>query len=76
MLGSGTQSGPNPEEAGALIELTQGGKHAIALPDGESRTFLEDGDRVVFKGFCQREGAARIGFGEVSGTLLPARSAA
>ena len=75
LLGSGTQSGPNPEEAGALIELTQGGKHAIALPDGESRTFLEDGDRVVFKGFCQREGAARIGFGEVSGTLLPARPA-
>jgi fumarylacetoacetase len=76
LLGSGTQSGPKPEEAGALIELTQGGKHAIALPDGESRTFLEDGDRVIFKGFCQREGAARIGFGEVSGTLLPARPAA
>jgi fumarylacetoacetase len=76
LLGSGTQSGPRPEEAGALIELTQGGKHAIALPDGESRTFLEDGDRVIFKGFCQREGAARIGFGEVSGTLLPARPAA
>jgi fumarylacetoacetase len=76
LLGSGTQSGPKPDEAGALIELTQGGKHTIALPDGESRTFLEDGDRVVFKGFCQREGAARIGFGEVSGTLLPARTAA
>jgi fumarylacetoacetase len=75
LLGSGTQSGPKPEEAGALIELTQGGKHAVALPDGETRTFLEDGDRVVFKGFCQRDGAARIGFGEVSGTLLPARSA-
>jgi fumarylacetoacetase len=75
LLGSGTQSGPLPEEAGALIELTQGGKHAVALPDGETRTFLEDGDRVFFKGFCQREGAARIGFGEVSGTLLPARSA-
>jgi fumarylacetoacetase len=74
LLGSGTQSGPLPDEAGALIELTQGGKHAVTLPDGESRTFLEDGDRVVFKGFCQREGAASIGFGEVSGTLLPARS--
>jgi fumarylacetoacetase len=76
LLGSGTQSGPLPEETGALIELTQGGKHAIALPDGEIRTFLEDGDRVVFKGFCQREGAVRIGFGEVSGTLLPARTVA
>jgi fumarylacetoacetase len=76
LLGSGTQSGPLPEEAGALIELTHGGKHAVALPDGETRTFLEDGDRVVFKGYCQREGAARIGFGEVSGTLLPARTVA
>jgi fumarylacetoacetase len=74
LLGSGTQSGPTLEEAGALIELSVGGSRALTLPSGETRTFLEDGDTVVFRGACDRPGAARIGFGEVSGTLLPARS--
>ncbi len=72
LLGSGTQSGPEPEEAGSLLELTRGGKQSLALPNGECRTFLEDGDRVVFRGWCEREGYARIGFGEVSGTVCPA----
>lgn len=76
LLGSGTQSGPLPEEAGALIELTAGGKQPLTLANGETRTFLEDLDTVVFRGHCTREGAARIGFGEVSGTVLPARSVA
>ena len=73
LLGSGTQSGPAPHEAGSLLELTAGGKQPIVLPNGESRTFLEDGDRVVFRGWCERNGFARIGFGEVSGTVTPAR---
>jgi fumarylacetoacetase len=72
LLGTGTQSGPTPEEAGSLVELTGGGKQAITLPDGETRTFLEDGDAVVMRGWCAKPGAARIGFGEVRGMVLPA----
>jgi fumarylacetoacetase len=74
LLGSGTQSGPAADEAGSLMELSQGGKQPLHLPGGETRTFLEDGDTVVFRGHCQAMGAARIGFGEVRGTVLPARS--
>ncbi|TXH88294.1 MAG: fumarylacetoacetase [Rhodoferax sp.] len=74
LLGSGTQSGPLPEEAGALIELTVGGKQPLTLANGETRTFLEDHDTVVFRAHCAKEGAARIGFGEVSGTVLPPRA--
>ena len=73
LLGSGTLSGPTLDQAGALIELTMGGKNPIALPNGEQRTWLEDGDSVVLRGWCEREGAARIGFGECVGTVLPAR---
>jgi fumarylacetoacetase len=73
LLGSGTQSGPTPSEAGSMMELSMGGKQAMTLPSGETRTFLEDGDTVVFRGACTAPGAARIGFGEVRGTLLPAR---
>jgi fumarylacetoacetase len=72
LLGSGTQSGPTPDEAGSLLELTVGGKQPLTLGSGETRTFLADGDRVTFKGWCEREGYSRIGFGEVSGTVLPA----
>jgi fumarylacetoacetase len=72
-LGSGTQSGPEYEQSGSLLELSRGGKEAIELANGESRTFLNDGDTVVLKGWCQKEGAARIGFGEVSSTVLPAK---
>jgi len=70
LLGSGTQSGPNPEDAGSLLELTAGGKQPIALPNGEVRQFLENGDRIILKGWCARPGHARIGFGEASGTVL------
>ena len=52
-------------QAGSLLELTVGGKQPIALPAGEQRTFLEDGDRVILRGWCERAGCARIGFGEV-----------
>jgi fumarylacetoacetase len=72
LFGTGTLSGPKPEEAGSLIELTQGGKAPIRLSNGESRTFLEDGDTVIFRGYCQREGFRRIGFGECRGTVLAA----
>ncbi|MGA7539488.1 MAG: fumarylacetoacetase [Steroidobacteraceae bacterium] len=72
LFGSGTQSGPGPQEAGSLLELTEGGKRAIHLESSETRTFLEDGDRVILRGWCERPGCARIGFGEASATVLPA----
>ncbi|RXZ37044.1 fumarylacetoacetase [Oxalobacteraceae bacterium CAVE-383] len=73
LLGSGTQSGPAPEEAGSLLELSAGGKQQITLSNGESRLFLEDGDTVVMRGWAEKPGFARIGFGQASGTVLPAR---
>lgn len=73
LLGSGTLSGPTLDQAGALIELTSGGKHPIQLPNGEQRNFLEDGDAVVLRGWCEKPGFARIGFGECWGTVLPAQ---
>ncbi|MFT6249198.1 MAG: fumarylacetoacetase [Cognaticolwellia sp.] len=72
LLGSGTQSGPEHEQAGSMLELSRGGKEAFTLRNGEKRTFLVDGDTVIMRGYCQKEGAARIGFGEVLGTVLPA----
>ncbi len=72
LLGSGTQSGPEPEEAGSLVELTVGGSRPLTLPDGEHRTFLADGDTVTLSAWCQAAGAERIGFGEVSGTVAAA----
>jgi len=75
LLGSGTQSGPSPHEAGSLMELSLGGTQHLKLPGGESRTFLEDGDTVTLTGFCTAPGAVRIGFGQVHGTLLPAHPA-
>jgi fumarylacetoacetase len=71
-LGSGTQSGPTPEEAGSLLELTAGGKQPVHLPNGEKRIFLEDGDTVILRAWCDKPGAARIGFGECRSTILPA----
>jgi len=73
LFGSGTLSGPSLDQAGALIELTAGGKNPLTLSNGETRTFLEDGDSVIFRGWCEKPGAARIGFGECEGTVLPAR---
>jgi fumarylacetoacetase len=73
LLGSGTQSGPDASEAGSLLELTAGGKQTISI-GGETRTFLEDGDSVIMRGWAEAPGRPRIGFGEVSGTVLPARA--
>ena len=72
LIGSGTQSGPLPAQAGSLLELTVGGRQPLTLAGGESRTFLEDGDRVMLRGWCEREGYVRIGFGEAAATVLPA----
>ena len=79
LLGSGTLSGPRPEQGGSLLELSLGGKQQITLPNGEQRRFLQDGDTVILRGHCARPGVARIGLGEVSGTVLgpaPGRSQA
>ena len=75
LLGTGTLSGPTATEAGALIELTVGGKEPVALSTGESRTFLEDGDAVILRAHCEKAGAVRIGFGQsygrVDAAILP-----
>ncbi|PRY97167.1 fumarylacetoacetate hydrolase [Jezberella montanilacus] len=73
LFGTGTLSGPTADEAGALIEITEGGKKPVILPNGETRTFLEDGDAVTLRGWCQRAGFARIGFGQCTAQVLPAR---
>jgi fumarylacetoacetase len=74
LIGSGTQSGPDPEQAGSLLELTAGGAQEIALVSGERRKFLEDGDRVILRGWCERPGFVRIGFGEAAGHVLSAQT--
>lgn len=74
LFGSGTLSGPTDGEAGSLLELTKGGKQPVTLSTGETRTWLEDGDTVILRGYCKREGYRRIGFGECRGTVLAAKS--
>jgi fumarylacetoacetase len=74
LLGSGTQSGPAPEEAGSLLERTFGGREPLQLSNGERRGFLEDGDTIILRGYCERAGAARIGLGEALARVLPARA--
>jgi fumarylacetoacetase len=69
LLGTGTQSGPNPGEAGSLLELSVGGREPVQIGGGEQRTFLQDGDTVIFRAWCEKPGAARIGFGEVRGRM-------
>ncbi|HWI36189.1 MAG TPA: fumarylacetoacetase [Burkholderiales bacterium] len=73
LLGSGTLSGTSADSLGSLIELTQGGKKPLDLGNGETRTFLEDGDEVIQRGRCAREGYATIGFGEAAGRIVAAR---
>jgi fumarylacetoacetase len=73
LLGTGTVSGPTPGEAGAIVELSKGGKEPVKLAaTGEQRAFLQDGDTVILRGWCEKAGRARIGFGECRGTVLPA----
>ena len=73
LLGSGTQSDPQPGQAGSLLELTFGGKQALTLANGETRTFLQDGDTIILRAHCERSGFRRIGFGECQGLVLAAR---
>jgi fumarylacetoacetase len=72
LLGTGTQSGPTPGEAGSLLELSAGGSRPIQISRDESRTFLQDGDSVIFRGWCEKPGMTRIGFGDAQGRVLPA----
>ena len=72
LLASGTISGDERESFGSLLELAWGGKNPIELPNGEKRTFLEDGDTVIMTGYAQGDGF-RVGFGEVRGTIVAAR---
>jgi fumarylacetoacetase len=72
LLATGTVSGLERESRGCLLELTWRGAEPLTLPTGESRRFLEDGDEVIMRGFCAREGAARIGLGECRGVVVPA----
>jgi fumarylacetoacetase len=72
LLGTGTQSGPGEGEGGSLLELSQGGKRPIALPGGDSRSFLQDGDTLILRAFCEAPGRARLGFGDCAGTVRAA----
>ena len=69
VLGSGTISGSAPDSLGSMMELTQAGKSPIALPAGESRGFLQDGDEVIERGRCEASGYRAIGFGEAAGRV-------
>ncbi len=72
LLASGTVSGIDKAARGCLLELTQRGREPSELPNGEKRSWLQDGDEIVLRGFCAREGAVRIGLGSCSGEIAPA----
>jgi fumarylacetoacetase len=71
---SGTVSGPDREQGGCLLELSWGGAEPLVLPDGSVRSFLEDGDELTITATAPAADGARIGFGEVTGRVLPART--
>ena len=73
MYASGTVSGTTEDSRGCLLERTWRGQNPITLGDGTERKFLADGDEVIIRGWCEAEGAARIGFGECRGVVVPAR---
>jgi 2-keto-4-pentenoate hydratase/2-oxohepta-3-ene-1,7-dioic acid hydratase in catechol pathway len=68
---NGTISGPTADALGCLLEITEGGRKTLDLPSDEERRFLQDDDEVVMRGFCERDGFARIGFGECRATIAP-----
>ena len=72
ILGTGTVSGPEDGNRGCLLELTSNGRQPLTLPGGEERGYLVDADEVTLRGYCDREGFRRIGFGECRGTVIPA----
>ena len=71
LLGSGTISGPDKRQRGSLLEISWNGTEPVELAGGVTRSFLEDGDSLVMRGWCQGDGF-RVGFGEVEGTIMPA----
>ncbi|PVZ83467.1 fumarylacetoacetase [Serratia sp. S1B] len=71
LMGSGTISGPTPDSYGSMLELAWNATKPLTLSDGEQRSFLQDGDTIIMKGYCEKDGL-RIGFGEVTGKVLPA----
>ena len=74
LFASGTVSGPTPDSRGCLLELTWRGTQPIALPNGETRRFLEDGDEVILRGYASRPGSPRVGLGECRGIVTPSSS--
>lgn len=70
LLGTGTLSADKPGGAACLLEITEGGKRSLTLPNGEERLFLQDGDTVTLRGHCERPGYRRIGFGECTATVV------
>jgi fumarylacetoacetase len=70
LFATGTISGPAKDTRGCLLELTMRGAEPLTLPTGESRKFLEDGDEVIMRGYCEVPGTARIGFGECRGVIV------
>jgi fumarylacetoacetase len=72
LMGTGTISGPEKSSWGSLLELTARGSEPLELPGGERRGFIEDGDEIIFRGFCAKPGHVRIGFGECRAEILPA----
>jgi fumarylacetoacetase len=71
LIGTGTLSTENADGLGSLLEISRGGKQPLELPSGETRSFLEDGDEVILRAWCEAEGAVRIGFGECVGRVVP-----
>ena len=72
MCGSGTISGKTPDSYGSMLEISWRGTKPVDMPDGSQRKFIADGDTVIMKGYCEKNGL-RIGFGEVSTEVLPAK---
>ncbi len=72
MMGSGTISGPTPDSYGSMLELSWKGSKPLTLSDGSQRKFINDHDTVILRGYCQND-SVRIGFGDCSGKVLPAR---
>lgn len=72
LCGSGTISGPESRTEGSMLEISRAGKNPITLKDGSTRKYLDDGDTLILRGYCQNENGARIGFGECRGSVTPA----
>jgi fumarylacetoacetase len=72
LFGSGTVSGPDKSSLGSLLEISMRGATPVELPTGEKRSFIEDGDEIIFRGFAEKPGFARVGFGECRAVILPA----